>query len=120
MARKPSRLELETELEQKSRALHLAENVLHAIANGEKPDAIERAAEPDSPESRYLFKLYRGARSHGGIVVTEYHYRDQSPLVSLHYLDGIDYGPSPSVLPLACAIERLKLARNRLLASEQA
>lgn len=110
--RKQSRAEVEKQLDQVRRERDILDIILAAIENGEKP-VIEKAREDQ--ERTYTFKLYRATSAHGGVVSCSYVWKDQRPLVTVDYLDHMSYPTFDEFLPLNIAIERLRVARQRLL-----
>lgn len=118
--RPPTKQELVDEnrrIKQEASILFLA---LGCLAGGDVPDAEEWADEPGG-EFRYQFRLYGATRADGGIVVVTYHHPQQRPGTTAHYLEDMDQlwrAGDASTLPLRCAFDRLRVARNRILFSQ--
>jgi hypothetical protein len=110
--RKQSRIEIENELEAVKRERDVLAVILSAIENREKP-IVEKARGDGGGE--YVFKLYRPTSPYGGVVSCSYFWLDQRPLVTVDYLDKMNYPTGQEWLPLNIALEHLRLARQRLL-----
>lgn len=96
-----------TRLQGSESLLHVA---LHLVNNA-RPDATERA---HVEGGRYILSLYGATRACGGIVVSTYHHKGQTPQTDAAYLDDMERIQSLD-LQIASAVNRLTLARNRLL-----
>lgn len=109
--RRPTYAALAESVEGLRRDKYCLDIALSLVCNT-KPDAVE-TIKGDSPGQRYVLKLYGAQRACGGVVITTFYCRGQSPTTSAHYLDNLRIG-LPS-LDMRCAVDRLIVTRNKLL-----
>lgn len=104
--------DLSAELQRVQRSESMLSVVLNLVLNG-KPDATERVT-VQSGES-YTLKLYGAKRADGGTVLVTFKCKGQSPHTAAYLLDDMHARPvGTQDLAIACAVDRLTIARNRL------
>lgn len=84
---------------------------LNLVANT-KPDATERVRV--GVGQHYTLKLYGATRADGGYVLVTFHCQGQSPHSAAYYLDEYRRQLQHD-FPLCAALDRLAIARARLL-----
>jgi len=120
MAKRLTRDELETRARAAELERMCAGQVAAALLDGEEPDATETVIGPVSG-SRYVVRLYRSERAHGGIIARSFSYPGQRTSHTFSTVDDYaltwcgQYGSAdPETEGLRRAAERLKAERDRI------
>ena len=112
--RRPTHAELTAEVALLQRSESLLSVALNLIVNN-RPNATERVR--IAAGEYYTFKLYGARRADGGMILETFHCKGQQPHSAVRYLDDM-LSIANSItqdLRIRCALERLGIARNRLL-----
>lgn len=116
--RKPTIKELTDRCDSLERRATAQSIILRCIFNGEGMDAQQTAIYDGA---RYTFNLYSATGAHGGYVAVLFDSPHNKAIsVDCMALDSLSYPMLSEYLPLNIAIERLKAARNELIASDAA
>lgn len=118
MPRKPTMKELIDRCDSLERRATAQSIILRCIFNGEGMDGQE-VAQYDG--AKYTFNLYSAKGAHGGYVAVLFDSPHNKAIsIDCMALDSLSYPMLPEYLPLNIAIERLKVARQKLIDSEAA
>lgn len=118
MSKKLTYAELDAERSRLGKSEGLLGIALNLTLHG-KPDATEQCSHEGD---RWKLQLYGARRAEGGLVVETFYHPGQSPHSAVHYLEDLTRIPAPlseGGLKYSQALERLRVARNRIVSEAE-